>query len=658
MRRNARRTGATAKSRKASTETTETPMDKGAETALTKEIVVNVGIRETRIAVLEDSRLCELHIERGERVVGNLYKARVENVLPGMDAAFVDIGLSRNAFLYVGDVLPTSDQNSTAGRDRRAIAHETVDEPADEIEGEDETDEEEAGAEDTEGTAKRPARGRSRIRRSVLRQQKIGEVLKVGQEILVQVTKGAHGTKGARVSTRISLPGRYLVVMPEADNIGVSRKIEEPKERERLRKIGDRLFVPGFGLIIRTEAEDKTEDELKADRDFLLKLWKQIQDTYRRSRAPALVHQDLTLVYKTIRDVFGSDVNRLVIDDPVEYEKASNTLESVSPKMRGRIQLYTGDVPAFDHFNVESEIERSLKRKVWLRSGGYLIFDITEALTVIDVNTGKFVGGSNLAETIVRTNLDAAAEVSRQLRLRDIGGIVVIDFIDMNNARDKQQVIRTLENALKKDRARTKISNITPLGLVEMTRKRTAETISDFLTEPCEYCNGRGIISSPETVSLIIERGIHRAVATGKKDCDALLVTCHPRVAEMLIGPEGETIDRIEREVCRAIYVRASDATHPEKYDITQGDINDFDRKYAVPKRAQVVECRVTPSGLHPEPTVVGWADGLLLCLNEGHKFVGQRIKAKVADIHRSFVVAHIVPGTNRPVDRTETGVL
>jgi len=658
VRRNARRTGATAKTRKAPLDTTETPIEKGGETALTKEIVVNVGVRETRIAVLEDSRLCELHIEREERVVGNLYKARVENVLPGMDAAFVDIGLNRNAFLYVGDVLPNADQSASGNRDRLRTAHDVADEPVDDNGDEDDGEEDEEATDESGATTKRPARGRSRIRRSVLRQQKIGEVLKVGQEILVQVTKGAHGTKGARVSTRISLPGRYLVVMPEADNIGVSRKIEDTKERERLRKIGDRLFVPGFGLIIRTEAEDKTEEELQADRDFLLKLWKQIQDTYRRSRAPALVHQDLTLVYKTIRDVFGSDVNRLVIDDPVEYEKASNLLETVSPKMRGRIQLYTGDVPAFDHFNVESEIERSLKRKVWLRSGGYLIFDITEALTVIDVNTGKFVGGSNLSETIVRTNLDAAAEISRQLRLRDIGGIIVIDFIDMNNARDKQQVIRTLENALKKDRARTKISNITPLGLVEMTRKRTAETISDFLSEPCEYCSGRGIISSPETVSLAIEREIHRAVANGKKDRDALLVTCHPKVAEILIGPEGETIDRIEREVRRAIYVRASDAAHPEKYDIAAGDIAEFDRKFAVPKRAQVIECRVSASSLHPEPAVVGWADGLLICLNEGHKFVGQRIKAKVADVHRSYVVAHIVPGTNRPVDRTETGVL
>ena len=326
-----------------------------------KEIIVNVGDRETRIAVMEEGRLAELHIEREERVVGNLYKARVENVLAGMDAAFVDVGLDRNAFLYVGDVLPTTDTGSTDDESSDSVAME-----------EDEEGDEEASVDSGEPVAagRAPHPRRRNFRRSVLRHQKIRDVLSEGQEILVQVIKGPRGTKGARVSTRISLPGRYLVLMPEADNVGVSRKIEDGKERDRLKRIGERIREQGFGIIIRTEAEDKSEADLKSDSDFLLRIWRNAQAAAKKHRAPAIIHQDLTLVYKTIRDVFGSDVSKLIIDDPVEYEKANELLEMVSPKLKGRVQLYTGDEPVFDYYKVEAEIEKSLKRKVWLRSGG------------------------------------------------------------------------------------------------------------------------------------------------------------------------------------------------------------------------------------------------------------------------------------------------
>jgi ribonuclease G len=628
---------------------------------LSKEIVVNVGERETRIAVLEDGKLAELHIEREERVVGNLYKARVDNVLSGMDAAFVDIGLERNAFLYVGDVLPTSEGDGAKEvNGPRVSGRVAMDADAEELDTAGDVDDEDEEGDDTqdETTAStdkpRPARRGRSTRRSVLRQQKIKDVLKIGQEILVQVIKGPRGTKGARVSTRISLPGRYLVLMPEADNVGVSRKIEDGKERDRLKKIGEKLRETGFGIIIRTEAEDKTEQELKADKEFLLKLWRQIQETSRKTRAPALIHQDLTLVYKTIRDVFGSDVQKLIVDDPVEYEKANELLDMVSPKLRGRIHLYTGEAPIFDHFNIESEIDRSLKRKVWLRSGGYLIFDETEALTVIDVNTGKYVGSTSLNETIVKTNIDAASEIARQLRLRDIGGIIVIDFIDMSNQRDKQQVIKSLENALRKERSRTKISSISALGLVEMTRKRTGETMTDFLTEPCAHCGGRGKLPSAETVSLLAERELQRTVRNNKKAKEALLITCHPDVAELLIGPDGENIDRIERDIQRAVYVRSDIEQHPEKFDIVQGDMAEFDKKYAPYRRAQIVECRIARSLVQPEPAVVGWTEGYLLDLNDGKKWLGQRVNAKITDIRRSYAIAVVIPGSNRSVDRGE----
>ncbi|HZT41830.1 MAG TPA: Rne/Rng family ribonuclease [Chthonomonadaceae bacterium] len=681
---------------------------------MTKEIYVNVGERETRIAVVEEGKLVELQIERAERVVGSLYKCRIVNVLPGMDAAFADLGLERNAFLPVGDVLPmvadegTSDTSvsreteQSSGNGHRRTRHgrgrpreilesampSRVPEEADEesVENEEAFAEEATAAEeeDTEDLAegetldldedsdaaeeedeeggpeaeesgegeKLALRPRRRYRRSALRQQRIKDVLKVGQELLVQVIKGPRSTKGARISTRISLPGRYLVLMPEADNLGVSRKIEDPKERDRLKKIGDKLREPGYGLIIRTEAEDKTEQELRQDMDFLLRTWKQVQETAKKVRAPALVQQDLTLLYKTIRDVFGSDVNKLVIDDPVEYEKANELLERLSPKLKGRIQLYDGSQPIFDHYQLEPEIDRLTRRKVYLKSGGSLVIDETEALTVIDVNTSKHVGSVSLAETTVKTNLEAASEIARQLRLRDIGGIIVIDFIDMINPRDKQAVVKALETALKKDRSRTKISNISPLGLVEMTRKRTGETLIGFMTEECPYCKGRGHLPSAESVSIQAERDLRRLANSqthAKKE--AFLVTCHPEVAELLIGPDGAAIEEIERQIQRAVFIRGDEDAHVEKYTIEGGEIATYEKNRLNYRRAQVVECRIARSLLKEGNRCVGWADGYMLDLDDGHKFIGMKAKARIVEVRRSFANGQLIPGTNRPIE-------
>jgi ribonuclease G len=596
---------------------------------VTKDILVNVGEREIRIAVLEDGKLAELHIEREERSVGSIYKGRVENVVRGMDAAFVDIGLARNAFLYVGDVIPDSGDQPSGG-----------------LEEEDEDDVSEVSGEAVPAGRSPQRRGGRSIRRSVLRQQRIDEVLKSGQEVLVQVTKGPRGTKGARISTRVSLPGRYLVLMPDADNVGISRKITDNRERDRLRKIGEKMRLAGYGIIIRTESEDKTEEELFADRDQLVSLWRDIQEKSRKVRAPSCVYQDLSLVSKSVRDLFGSDVHRLFIDDPVEYERAHEMLSGVSPKLRGRVQLYTGEKPLFDEFGIEPEIEKSLKRKVWLRSGGYLIIDVTEALTVIDVNTGKFTGGGSLAETIVKTNIDAASEVARQLRLRDIGGIIVIDFIDMNNARDKQSVIRALENALKRDRARTKISTISPLGLVEMTRKRTAETIMDFLGDPCPYCSGRGQLPSAESVSINLERELRKTLQDARRSREAVSIVCHPSVAEIVIGEDGDNVDRLERELQCAIFVRSNPELHIEKFDIQPGELVELERRLGGIRRQQVVDCTIANSALQGDGATVGWTNGLLLELNDAKRFVDQRMKARILEVRRSYAVAAVVPGT------------
>jgi ribonuclease G len=578
--------------------------DKDIEKAerVTKEIVINVSPRETRIAVLENGRLVELHVEREERVVGSVYKGKVANVLPGMDAAFVDIGLDRNAFLYVGDILFE-------------------------------------GGEEGAPAPKRP------------RDIKIRDVAKPGQEILVQVVKGPRGTKGARVSTRMSLPGRYIVLMPDADNLGVSRKIEEAAERERLKRIGERLRPSGFGMIIRTEAEERTEEELKQDLELLLKLWDQISTRNRQVKAPALVHQDLSLILKTIRDVFGADVDKLILDSADDHEKVREMLEILSPELLDRVDLYSEQEPIFSRYGLEDEIERLLRRKVWLRSGGYITIDASEALTAIDVNTGKFVGTTSLSDTILKTNLDAVQEIARQLRLRDIGGMIVLDFIDMNSARDRAQVMAALDRALKKDRTRTKVAHISPLGLIEMTRKRTGETVTELITQTCEYCQGRGRTLSPETMSIQIERAVRRKCAEGA--FEAVLVHAHPEVCAHLIGPEGENVEAIERLLRRPIYVRARHDFHLEKFEVLPSDMMELEKGLLPYRGGQVVECEVQKMELITAPRSAAWVNGYFVDLANGTRYQGSRIRVRLTDVRRSFALGEpVAPAT--AVDKTE----
>ena len=568
---------------------------------MSKEIIVNVDTRETRIALIESGKLVELNIEREERVVGSIYKCKVANVLAGMDAAFVDIGLERNAFLYVADVLPEMDDEFPSAR-------------------------------------KEPPR-----------HVRIKDVLRVGQEVLVQVVKGPRGTKGSRVSTRVSLPGRYLVLMPESDNLGVSRKIDSDTERDRLKRIGDTIRPLGFGMIIRTEAEGRSDAELRKDLEFLLRMWSQIQEKATKISAPGLVHQDLSLIYKTIRDVFGSEVNKMIIDSPVDYEKALELIDLMMPRMRSKLVLYDEPEPIFERFAIESEIESLLRRKVWLKSGGHLTIDSTEALTTIDVNTGKFVGSTSLSDTILKTNLDAASEIARQLRLRDIGGIIIIDFIDMINAKDRAKVVSTLEKELRSDRTRTKISHISPLGLIEMTRKRTGETITEIVTEPCPYCQGRGRVESAETISLAIERELRKLCST--TDDEAFLVNVHPEVAFHLIGSGGEVIDEIERRMRRAMYVRVNEALHIEKYEIVPGDLMEMERHMLPWKKGEIIDCQVVRNPFSVLPRASAWLDGYLVELENGGKYVGRRVKAKLGDIHRSYASGEVIP-TAKPVEK------
>ncbi len=541
----------------------------------------------------------EYRVEREERVVGSIFKGIVQNVLPGMDAAFVDIGLERNAFLYVADILP--------------------DDPADNS----------------------PAS----LKRSELRRRKIKELIKPGQEMMVQVTKGPRGTKGVRVSTRISLPGRYVVLMPESNHVGVSRKIEDRSERERLRKVGDKIVPDGFGLILRTECEGRTETELKADIKFLQQVWGQVLVAAKKQRAPAVVHRDQTLLYRTVRDMFGDEIDRMVIDDPDEYEKVHLVANVVSPKMKEKIFLYDRDVPIFDAYNVERELERLLQHKVWLKAGGYLVVDEMEALTAIDINTGKQVGSTSLNDTILKANMEAAIEVCRQLRLRDMGGIIVIDFIDMEAAEDRKQVLAHFTNMLGRDHARTRVGRISSLGLVEITRKRTGESVTEAITDVCPMCTGRGRISSKETVSLWIERDMWRKI---HEPGDAFYIECHPSVLEALIGLDGENVEELEHAMRRGIYIRANFDMEYEDYEIISGSIETFERMHMGFRRMQVLECNVRRSSFENVHKTVGWTDdGYFIELLDGDDHIGHRAKVCLQDIRRSFAVGDVILPTS-----------
>lgn len=563
---------------------------------MTKEIIVNVSPRETRTAVLEDGNLMELRVEREERVVGSIYKGIVQNVLPGMDAAFVDVGLERNAFLYVADILPDE-----------------------ELDGES------------------PAS----IKRSDLRRRQIKDLLRPSEEILVQVIKGAHSTKGARVSSRISLPGRYLVLVPNGNHVGVSRKIEHREERDRLKRIGDKIRPEGFGLVLRTECEGRTERELRADVKYLVASWQRIDDAANTMKAPACIYRDQTLLYRTVRNMLSDDINRMVIDDPDEYEKVHAIATMISPQLKNKIQLYDSEVPIFDTYNVERDLDKLLRRKVWLKSGAYLVMDEMEAITAIDINTGKNVGSTNLSDTILKANLEAAEEVGRQLRLRDIGGIIVVDFIDMTSAGDRKQVLNHFSNILKRDRARTRVGRISSLGLVELTRKRTEESITEAMTSQCPHCEGLGRVPSSETVSLWVERDLKRALS---EPGNALYVECHPDVCEAIIGTDGANVENLEHMLRRSIYVRANNELTHEQYSIESGTMEEIEQDVMGYRRAQVLECNVRQSSLGGPTKAIGWTDtGFYIELIGGEEHIGRRVKICLEDIRRSFAVGSVI---------------
>ncbi|GFE57291.1 Rne/Rng family ribonuclease [Geobacter sp. AOG1] len=500
------------------------------------ELVINTASHETRIALIENGTIAELYIERSrvKGIVGNIYKGRVIRVLPGMQAAFVDIGLEKAAFLYVADVFDAMDEYESF------------------MDGNGKKEEQPEG--EGEGAVLHPL-------------HPIEELLQEGQELLVQISKEPLGTKGARITAHISLPGRHLVYMPTVDHVGVSRRIEEEVERERLKEIVERIKPANGGFIVRTVSEGKSEEDLVADLNYLTKLWGEVVKKNEKAHAPSLIHSDLDVTQKVVRDILTEAVDRIVVDSKPEHDRIVQFITTFMPKMKYSIELYDEEEPIFDHFGLEVEISRALGRKVWLKSGGYIIIEQTEALTAIDVNTGRFVGKHNLEDTILKTNLEAVKEIAYQLRLRNIGGIIIIDFIDMEKEVNRDKVFTALEEALKSDKSKTNILKISELGLVEMTRKRVRESIGRMLCEPCPYCEGRGYVKSKTTVCHEIFRELRREMLDirGTK----VMLTVHPQVADLLYDEERRGLEELEKKFKKRITVRAKPGFHQEQFEIT-----------------------------------------------------------------------------------------
>jgi ribonuclease G len=486
-----------------------------------RQLLINVAPWETRVALLEDSSLVELHIERrAERgIAGNIYKGKVVRVLPGMQAAFVDIGLEKAAFLHASDLAGTSLPPEVAQEGESAELVEA------------------------------PARGRER--------RSIEEQLSKGQDILVQVSKEPMGTKGARVTAHLSLPGRYLVYMPDTQHIGISRRIEDPAERDRLREIVEAERPEEGGLIVRTACEGVTKREIHDDVRFLTRLWAHLEKVARSAVAPALVHADLDLVLRTVRDLFTSDIDRLSIDSAADHARVLEFVESLMPRLASRIHLYEGVTPIFDQHGIETKIARALDRRVWLKSGGYLIFDQTESLTTVDVNTGRYVGKKDQEETVLRTNLEAAKQVVQQLRLRNIGGIIVIDFIDMEKAANRKKVFDALQEAVRRDKARSNVLRISELGLVQMTRKRTRGSLEQLLTSPCPHCGGNSRVRSVETLAYDALRKVQREAA-GAEQVTRVTLRVPPEVAAHLAEQERKSVEALEHLMGRTVAVEAA----------------------------------------------------------------------------------------------------
>ena len=595
---------------------TQTPK-RSALPKVKKEIFVSVEVTEQRVAVLEDDVVVEVYLGRASHssVAGNVYKGVVDNVLPGMEASFVEIGLEKNGFLYVDEIVVP------------------------ELEG-------------------KPRHGR-----------RIQELIERGQEVLVQAVKDPMGTKGARLTTEISLPGRFLVFVPYGDGIGVSRRLED-EERERLKAICKGLELPDGGLIVRTAAEGASKEELEGDLALLQKLWATIQGRAKRAEAPSLVYQESELPLRIIRDLFIRDFERVVIDHDRTYRRVVGYLKRTSPELAARVELYKGKEPLMELYGVDEAVRSTLNRRVDLPSGGYLIFDYAEAFTVIDVNTGRFVGsrgrssGARLEDTITKNNLEAVREVVRQLRLRDIGGIIVIDFIDMANPKNRKLVEEALEQELARDRTKTYVVEISPLGLVEMTRQNVTDGPREILTNVCPACKGDGVVVSMETHAVDAERRIRRLIAGSRSK--AFHIELNSQVASTLMGPGASRLAELEKETGRTLAIKGRQRAAHDHFVVLQQGAPDAVEDKALPvDRGQELEVELEEAHQHSDTDAIARIDGYVVTVKNGASRVGETVPIRIETVAKTTARAVIAEGesTNgddptqeKPKKRTRRG--
>ena len=493
-------------------------------------LIISSEKLERRVALLENGVLEEYSIERqtDRNIVGSIFKGRVKNIEHGLKAMFVDIGFEKNAFLHFWDALPAALDSGVEQVERSK-----------------------GGKEKKRITAK-----------------DIPEIYPVGSEVLVQVTKGPISTKGPRITTNVSLPGRYLVLMPYSDQCGISRKIESPKERERLRKILRELDVPeGMGVIIRTVGEGQRARYFVRDLGLLLEQWRKIEDALQKRHAPLCVFEEPDLVERTVRDFLTDEIDEVYCDDEQAVKRMGDLVEQISKRSKGRIQHYVGTQPIFENFGVQKQIDDAFHRQVWLPCGGYIVIDETEALIAIDVNTGRNKGGKDVEKTILQTNLEAADEMARQMRLRNIGGLIIGDFIDMKSRKDQQMVYQRMKDRLKRDKAKTHVLPISPLGLMEMTRQRAQESISGSVYEACPYCNGRGKVKSSMSMSVELQRALH-LVLRNYPEVHELKITVNPHILQRLRTEDEELLIEIERKYAGRLTFRSDPNCHHEKFSI------------------------------------------------------------------------------------------
>jgi ribonuclease G len=590
---------------------------------LRKQVLVTVDRGETRVGILEaegtppgsggrkrgggskgepDWRVGELYIERwGSRsIVGNVYKGKVDNVLPGLEAAFVDIGLDKNGFLHADDIVMEGVEVARRGR--------------------------------SGGRGKR-----------------ITELLKPGQEILVQAVKDPLKTKGPRLSMQLSIAGRYLVYVPQGEGVGVSRRLDD-KERERLRKAAAKIDLGQGGAIVRTAAQGATREDFEREIKYLHKLHEVLQERAKKTSAPAMVFQEADLSVRVVRDIFSRELERAIVDEKKQHHRLESFFARTAPELLERLELYEDEEPLFERFDVEEAIQSTLRRRVDLSSGGYLMIDYAEAMTVIDVNSGSFTGrgrGARLEDTITKTNLEAAEEVVRQLRLRDIGGIIVIDFIDMSRARNRDAVLKTLRKSLDEDRTKTYVVEVSPLGLVEMTRQNVTDGVREILTKTCPTCEGEGVVLSEETVAIEAERWL-RDLVTERPKPEAFLVQLHPRVVSILVGGHGRpsVVADIEADTGKHFHFEGTEALPIDHFAVTlEGSQQEVEERALPFREGEEVLVAIEEPHMYNDDDAVAKLDGYVISVAGAAPLVGEKKLVRIEKVGRSAASASLVDG-------------